>query len=627
MSSTIKDSKIKAGSLSDLSVDAFLLFDEKLNLLNINDAGQRLFGVSSEVALGKCIMDVMPNIKKSDIYNKYRHILKTGEPLVIHQKLGDRSLAVQVFKLGDSLGIIVSDITERKRAEEALKLASAYNRSLIEASLDPLVTIGADGKITNVNATTEAETGYTRERLIGTDFCDYFTEPEKARAGYQQVLRDGKVFDYALDLRHRNGHVTSVLYNASVYRDEAGRVIGVFAAARGITERKRAEEALKESEKHYSALVKNLTDAVLIFKGRVITWCNDKVEEIYGYPKEELLGKRARFFYPNDINPSEFTRILSSALKERGLFNGTTRFQRKNGSIVDIEYSLLQISGKAPIEIIAVARDITERKLVEREGERLLAELVEKTKELEQIIYVTSHDLRSPLVNIQGFTRELDESFKQVYEIFDSKAVPSAVKKKLAPLLDEDIPHALQYILASSSKMNSLLSGLLRLSRLGRAALKIKRLGMNKLMAEVVASFEFQVKESGVKIRVEELPPCYGDETQINQVFSNLLDNALKFLDPDRPGMIRISGKAEKGRVTYCVEDNGIGIADKDREQIFEIFRRLDPDAGIGEGLGLTIVRKILDRHSGKVWVESEPGKGSRFFVSLQTKGGINDKK
>jgi PAS domain S-box-containing protein len=435
------------------------------------------------------------------------------------------------------------------------------------------------------------------------------------------------VFDYALDLRHRNGHVTSVLYNASVYRDEAGRVIGVFAAARGITERKRAEEALKESEKHYSALVKNLTDAVLIFKGRVITWCNDKVEEIYGYPKEELLGKRARFFYPNDINPSEFTRILSSALKERGLFNGTTRFQRKNGSIVDIEYSLLQISGKAPIEIIAVARDITERKLVEREGERLLAELVEKTKELEQIIYVTSHDLRSPLVNIQGFTRELDESFKQVYEIFDSKAVPSAVKKKLAPLLDEDIPHALQYILASSSKMNSLLSGLLRLSRLGRAALKIKRLGMNKLMAEVVASFEFQVKESGVKIRVEELPPCYGDETQINQVFSNLLDNALKFLDPDRPGMIRISGKAEKGRVTYCVEDNGIGIADKDREQIFEIFRRLDPDAGIGEGLGLTIVRKILDRHSGKVWVESEPGKGSRFFVSLQTKGGINDKK
>ena len=173
------ESEIKPDSSSDLPVDALLLLDENLNLLNINDVGQKLFGVSAEAALGKCIMDVMPNIKKSDIYNKYRHILKTGEPLVIHQKLGDRSLTVQVFKLGDSLGIIVSDITECKRAEEALKLASAYNRSLIEASLDPLVTIGADGKITNVNATTEAETGYTRERLIGTDFCDYFTEPER----------------------------------------------------------------------------------------------------------------------------------------------------------------------------------------------------------------------------------------------------------------------------------------------------------------------------------------------------------------------------------------------------------------------------------------------------------------
>jgi signal transduction histidine kinase len=150
---------------------------------------------------------------------------------------------------------------------------------------------------------------------------------------------------------------------------------------------------------------------------------------------------------------------------------------------------------------------------------------------------------------------------------------------------------------------------------------------MNNLMEEVAASFEFQVKESGVTIRVEELPLCYGDDTQINQVFSNLLDNSLKYLDPNRPGLIRISGEEKEGRVTYCVEDNGIGIADKDRERIFEIFCRLDPDAGIGEGLGLTIVRKILDLNSGKVWAESEPGKGSRFFVSLPAKEDINDKK
>jgi len=379
----------------------------------------------------------------------------------------------------------------------------------------------------------------------------------------------------------------------------------------------RAEEALKESEEHYSALIGSLVDAVFEFEGGRLVWCNDRVEEIYGYTKRELIGKSARFFFPEGVGASEFAQKVSAAIKERGLFRGTVRVKRKDGALADIEYSISRTPAEDPIKVIVVARDITERKQAEREREHLLIELAEKTRELEQIVYVASHDLRSPLVNIQGFTRELAESFKQMHEILDSAGMSSAVRKKLDPLLDEDIPDAFQYILTSSSKMDSLLSGLLRLSRLGRAALNIKQLDMNKLMAEVVDSFEFQVKESGAGITVEELPPCCGDETQLNQVFSNLLDNALKFLSSERPGTVRISGVAEEGRVTYCIEDNGIGIADKDRERIFEIFCRLDPDIVMGEGLGLTIVRKILNRHGGKVWVESEPGKGSRFFVSL----------
>lgn len=137
------------------------------------------------------------------------------------------------------------DITERRHAEEALRVAGAYNRSLIEASLDPLVTIGPDGKITDVNAATEVVTGYSREELIGTDFSNYFTEPNSARAGYQQVFQEGFVRDYALEIQRRDGHITPVLYNASVYRDDAGHIIGVFASARDITERKRAEETLR----------------------------------------------------------------------------------------------------------------------------------------------------------------------------------------------------------------------------------------------------------------------------------------------------------------------------------------------------------------------------------------------
>jgi PAS domain S-box-containing protein len=139
------------------------------------------------------------------------------------------------------------DITRHQRAEEAVKRAAAYHRSLIEASLDPLVTISPEGRITDVNHATELATGLPREELIGSDFADYFTQPEKARAGYEQVFSDGSVKDYTLELRRRDGTTISVLYNASVYRDETGRVIGVFAAARDITERKRAEEGMRRT--------------------------------------------------------------------------------------------------------------------------------------------------------------------------------------------------------------------------------------------------------------------------------------------------------------------------------------------------------------------------------------------
>ena len=124
----------------------------------------------------------------------------------------------------------VQDITERKKAEEALRLSNIYNRSLIEASLDPLVTIGHDGKITDVNTSTEFVTGYSRDELIGTDFSNYFTEPEKAKKGYQEVFKEGFVSDYALEIQHKSGRITPVLYNASVYKDESGEIIGVFAA-------------------------------------------------------------------------------------------------------------------------------------------------------------------------------------------------------------------------------------------------------------------------------------------------------------------------------------------------------------------------------------------------------------
>lgn len=250
---------------------------------------------------------------------------------------------------------------------------------------------------------------------------------------------------------------------------------------------------------------------------------------------------------------------------------------------------------------------------------RLLAKVEEKNTELEQVIYVTSHDLRSPLVNIQGFEQELSYSLKELLKILEIIDLPEKEKHEIYRIIDEDILDSLKFIHSSTIKMEQLLSGLLKLSRLDRMESTFEMIDMNRMMAEIISSFEFQIKEAEVMTQVEKLPSCFGSELQVNQLFSNLVNNAIKYIDPHRPGRINISGylDSENNQAVYCIEDNGIGIPEEHQERIFGIFYRLNPEAGEGDGLGLAIVQKIVNRHNGRVWVESKEGKGSRFFIAL----------
>ena len=247
--------------------------DHNSRYMGCNKVFAKATGIESpENIVGKTDYDLPWSPEQIEWFREYDHrIMENDTPayqIVESMREADGELAwVETNKVplhdakGNVIGILgtYEDITERKKAEEAVRLSNLYNRSLIEVSLDPLVTIGHDGKITDVNSATEQVTGYSRDDLIGTDFSDYFIEPEKARAGYQQVFKDGEVRDYPLEIKHKDGHITPVLYHASVYRDENGKVIGVFAAARDITERKKAEEALKRAHESLEEKVKERT--------------------------------------------------------------------------------------------------------------------------------------------------------------------------------------------------------------------------------------------------------------------------------------------------------------------------------------------------------------------------------
>jgi PAS domain S-box len=393
-----------------------------------------------------------------------------------------------------------------------------------------------------------------------------------------------------------------------------------------ILERLESERA--ESEKELTATVKELSDvkaaldvhsivAITDARGK-ITYVNEKFCAISKYRRDELVGQDHRIIN-SGYHSKEFFADLWATIGRGRVWQGEIKNRAKDGTYYWVDttiFPFLNAAGK-PVQYVAIRTDITQRKADEAELERFASDLAEKNKELEAIVYTVSHDLRSPLVNVQGFGKQLQRACDKIKAAVaaapDGKVAAEALKQPV----EEAIPQALRFINAGVSKMEMLLAGLLRYSRLGRVTLTIGPIDMNALVAAALAATKFQLDEAKAEVRVETLPGCLGDQAQVSQVLANLIDNAVKYRDPSRALKIEVRGRSEKGRSVYAVADNGIGIPEAHQPKIFEIFHRLDPEATQGEGLGLTIAQRVLERQRGRIWVESKEGVGSTFYVSL----------
>lgn len=373
-----------ARSLIEASLDPLVTISAEGKITDVNEATIRITGVSREKLIGTDFSDYFtePDKARAGYRQVFAEGFVTDYPLTIRHRDGrqiDVLYNASVYK--DAAGQVIG-VFAAARDVTAQKQASQYARSLIEASLDPLVTISPEGKITDVNEASAQVTGIAREKLIGTDFSDYFTEPEKAREGYKQVFEQGSVTDYPLTIRHRDGRHTDVLYNASVYRDARGNVLGVFAAARDVTAQKQASQYAR------SLVEASLDPLVTISADGKITDVNEATVKVTGVSREGLIGTDFSDYFTEPHKAREgYQQVFSQGF----VTDYPLTIRHRNGSLTDVLYnaSVYRDATGNVLGVFAAARDVTAQKKAEAQvAEQRMKEL-ERLAELERFQKLT----------------------------------------------------------------------------------------------------------------------------------------------------------------------------------------------------------------------------------------------
>jgi PAS domain S-box-containing protein len=603
----LRESEDKYRTLVERALDGIIIIQDGI----VTYANQRMADLNGSTLaelVGTPYLDHVFPSEVQRLTETYRRRV-AGEPVphtyetVLRRKDGaavpaELSAALITYRGRPADLVIVRDTTERKHAEQVIQESEERYRALFEAESDAIVLIdNATGRILEANSAVDQLYGYEHDELLTLRNTDLSAEPAQT----ERVTKETPVCPdriVAIPLRHhrrKDGTVFPVEITGRFFTLR-GRALHL-AAIRDITERIASQHALETSERNYRLLYHQMLDGyVRVAMDGPILECNEAYAALTGYSREEL----SHLSYI-DLTPESWREMERKIVEEEILPRGSSRlyekeYRRKDGSLVPIELlvHLERDAGGAPASMSAVVRDISARKKTEEELRRSNADLA-------QFATVVSHDLQEPLRMVASYTTLLEQRY--------------------GDRLDDDGRTFIRFAVDGARRLHRLIEDLLTFSRLSTRGQAFEPVPLDEVVAAARENLSLAIAESDARIEAETLPTVLGDRSQLIQLFQNLIANAVKFHAPGVQPRIEIGTRnlAQDGGIfTFFVRDNGIGIDPKHFDRIFVIFQRLHgEDAFPGTGLGLAVCKKIAERHGGTIRVESEPGKGTTFILSL----------
>jgi PAS domain S-box-containing protein len=497
--------------------------------------------------------------------------------------------------IGQDISDAVAAATQRKQAEKELRELTSAMQNAVEG----MARLDIEGRYVNVNRAYAQRCGYEPEEMLGMEWqlTVHPGDLEMLISAYQEMLISGKVEVEARGVRKNGSFFYKQLTMVKAW-DAQGIFNGHHCFMKDITERKLTETALQESEFKYRQIVELAEEGIwVIDSNSLTTYVNHAMARMLGYSELEMFGRPLLDFMDEQEKQQALDNVerRKQGIGEQHEF----KFKSKDGQDIwtDLSTSPVMDSQGNLLSCCALVYNITHRKAAEQQMLQLTEDLKRSNEELEQFAYVASHDLQEPLRAVTSYTQLLAQRYQGN--------------------LDAKADKYINYIVDGATRMQQLINDLLAYSRLGTQGKKFEPADCNAAVQQSLCNLQIAIAETQAVITCDAMPTVMADEFQLVQLFQNLIANGIKFCREDIP-LIHIAARRQEGEWLLCVRDNGIGIDPEYADRIFIIFQRLHSRREYsGTGIGLAMCKRIVERHGGRIWVESQEGKGATFYFTI----------